>query len=211
MKMFQIGLEGGRPAAGSIGAAPEWFYKGVGTIVRAHNESLDVPVHGLDGGEEAEIAGIYLIGRRRHAISDRSRAGKRVFRSRDGSRRIICISRRRNCATARWGRSWWSMPSLTTFPAKRPLNAMEKSSGKRSRRVANERCATHWRTWSIITLNTPNIAARATCTSTFSAPTCSASKTACGLKTATLCRFLSRALAGRCGIRFESIVRRTKL
>jgi hypothetical protein len=62
MKMFQIGLEGGRPEPGSIGAAPEWFYKGVGTILRAHNESLHVPSHGLDGGEEAEIAGVYLIG-----------------------------------------------------------------------------------------------------------------------------------------------------
>ena len=61
MKMFQIGLEGGRPAAGLIGAAPEWFYKGVGTILRAHNEPLSVPPHGLDGGEEAEIAGIYII------------------------------------------------------------------------------------------------------------------------------------------------------
>jgi hypothetical protein len=62
MRMFQIGLDGGRPAAGCIGAAPEWFYKGVGTIVRAHNEPLSVPPHGLDGGDEAEIAGIYIIG-----------------------------------------------------------------------------------------------------------------------------------------------------
>ena len=62
MKMFQIGLEGGRPAAGGIGAAPEWFYKGVGTIVRAHNQPLSVPPHGLDGGEEAEVAGVYIIG-----------------------------------------------------------------------------------------------------------------------------------------------------
>jgi hypothetical protein len=62
MKMFQLGLEGGRPAPGAIGAAPEWFYKGVGTIVRAHNEPLNVPSHGNDGGDEAEIAGVYLIG-----------------------------------------------------------------------------------------------------------------------------------------------------
>jgi hypothetical protein len=62
MKMFEIGLEGGRPEPGRIGAAPEWFYKGVGTIVRAHNEPLTVPPHGFDGGEEAEIAGIYFIG-----------------------------------------------------------------------------------------------------------------------------------------------------
>jgi hypothetical protein len=62
MKMFQIGLDGGRPASRCIGSAPEWFYKGVGTIVRAPNEPLTVPTHGLDGGEEAEIVGVYFIG-----------------------------------------------------------------------------------------------------------------------------------------------------
>jgi hypothetical protein len=62
MKMFQIGLQGGRPAAGCIGAAPEWFYKGIGTIVRAHNEPLSIPPYGHDGGEDAEIAGVYIIG-----------------------------------------------------------------------------------------------------------------------------------------------------
>ncbi len=62
MKMFQMGAQGGRPHSGCIGAAPEWFYKGVGTILRAHNQPLEVPSHALDGGEEAEIAGVYLIG-----------------------------------------------------------------------------------------------------------------------------------------------------
>jgi hypothetical protein len=62
MKMYRIGLEGGRPAAGEIGAAPEWFYKGCGSIVRAHGQPLDVPPYADDGGDEAEIAGAYLIG-----------------------------------------------------------------------------------------------------------------------------------------------------
>lgn len=62
MKMYRIGLEGGRPAPGQIGAAPEWFYKGCGTIVRAHGEPLETPNHADDGGEEAEIAGLYVIG-----------------------------------------------------------------------------------------------------------------------------------------------------
>ncbi len=61
MKMYRIGLEGGRPEPGTIGAAPEWFYKGPGTILRAPGEPLDVPNHADDGGEEAEIAGAYLI------------------------------------------------------------------------------------------------------------------------------------------------------
>ena len=61
MKMFRWGIEGGRPAAGAIGTAPEWFYKGTGTILRAHGDPLDVPPYAGDGGEEAELAGIYLI------------------------------------------------------------------------------------------------------------------------------------------------------
>jgi hypothetical protein len=61
MKMFRWGVEGGRPAPGKIGTSPEWFYKGNGTILRAHGEPLVVPSHAEDGGEEAEIAGIYLV------------------------------------------------------------------------------------------------------------------------------------------------------
>lgn len=61
MRMFQWGLEGGRPAPGQIGVSPEWFYKGPGTILRAHDESLEVPAYAEDGGEEGEIAGVYLI------------------------------------------------------------------------------------------------------------------------------------------------------
>jgi hypothetical protein len=62
MKMFQLGLAHGRPAAGQIGVAPEWFYKGNGTILRAPGEPLVAPAYADDGGEEAEIAGLYVIG-----------------------------------------------------------------------------------------------------------------------------------------------------
>jgi hypothetical protein len=61
MKMFRWGLEGGRPAPGEIGTPPEWFYKGTGAALRGHGEPLDIPSYAEDGGEEAEIAGIYLI------------------------------------------------------------------------------------------------------------------------------------------------------
>jgi hypothetical protein len=62
MKMFRWGVEAGRPAAGEIGVAPEWFYKGNGSILRAPGEPLDIPSFAEDGGEEAEIVGLYLIG-----------------------------------------------------------------------------------------------------------------------------------------------------
>ena len=62
MRMFQLGVEQGKPGAGKIGAAPEWFYKGNGSILRAPGEPLLVPPYAEDGGEEAEVAGCYLIG-----------------------------------------------------------------------------------------------------------------------------------------------------
>jgi hypothetical protein len=62
MRMYQMGLEGGKPAPGQIGVQPEWFYKGDGSILRGHGDDLNVPAYAWDGGEEPEIAGVYLIG-----------------------------------------------------------------------------------------------------------------------------------------------------
>lgn len=61
MRMYRWGLEGGKPANSEIGVAPEWFYKGCGTILRGHNEPLVIPEHASDGGEEPEIAVVYYI------------------------------------------------------------------------------------------------------------------------------------------------------
>lgn len=62
MKMFRLGLAGGKPKAGENGVQPEWFYKGTGDIVAAPGEALCSPDFALDGGEEPEIVGIYIIG-----------------------------------------------------------------------------------------------------------------------------------------------------
>lgn len=62
MKMFRMGLEGGKPKAGERGVQPEWFYKGTGVNAVAPGEPLVSPSFALDGGEEPEIAGYYLIG-----------------------------------------------------------------------------------------------------------------------------------------------------
>jgi hypothetical protein len=61
MRMFRAGLQGGRPAPGEVGAAPEWFFKGTGGVLRAPGEALELPPFGDDGGEEAELAGVYVI------------------------------------------------------------------------------------------------------------------------------------------------------
>jgi hypothetical protein len=62
MKMFRLGLEGGKPAPGQVGVQPEWFYKGDGRSVVAPEQPLLSPQFALNGGEEPEVAGVYVIG-----------------------------------------------------------------------------------------------------------------------------------------------------
>jgi hypothetical protein len=62
MRMFKWGIEGGKPASGEVGVQPEWFYKGDGSIAVPPEADLISPSFALDGGEEPEVAGIYLIG-----------------------------------------------------------------------------------------------------------------------------------------------------
>ncbi len=61
MRMFKAGLDGGRPAPGEVGTEPEWFFKGDGSWVVAPGQSLELADSSLDGGEEPEVAGIYVI------------------------------------------------------------------------------------------------------------------------------------------------------
>lgn len=61
MKMFRMGLEGGKPAPGATGVQPEWFYKGNGYSVVAPGQPIPSPSFAKDAGEEPEIAGIYVI------------------------------------------------------------------------------------------------------------------------------------------------------
>lgn len=62
MRMFLEGLEGGKPAPGTVGQQPEWFYKGDGSQLVGPTDPLIMPAFAKDGGEEPEIAGIYIIG-----------------------------------------------------------------------------------------------------------------------------------------------------
>lgn len=62
MRMFQLGVEGGKPEPGAVGAQPEWFFKGDGTSLVPPGSALPMPGFAGDGGEEPEIAGLYVIG-----------------------------------------------------------------------------------------------------------------------------------------------------
>jgi hypothetical protein len=61
MKMFKMGLENGKPKKGGQGVQPEWFYKGDGSTLIAPGGDLVSPAFALDGGEEPEIVGVYVI------------------------------------------------------------------------------------------------------------------------------------------------------
>lgn len=62
MRIFLEGVAGGKPAAGQVGSQPEWFYKGNGHGLVGPGAPLTSPAFAKDGGEEPELAGIYLIG-----------------------------------------------------------------------------------------------------------------------------------------------------
>ncbi len=62
MRMFLEGVEGGKPGEGQVGQQPEWFYKGDGSQLVGPGDALEMPAFAQDGGEEPELAGIYLIG-----------------------------------------------------------------------------------------------------------------------------------------------------
>ncbi len=61
MKMFRLGVEGGKPVGGKTGVQPEWFYKGNGHALVAPGKPIISPGFALDAGEEPEIAGIYIV------------------------------------------------------------------------------------------------------------------------------------------------------
>ncbi|MCH4813641.1 AraD1 family protein [Vreelandella neptunia] len=60
-RMFDLGVAGGKPTSDEVGAQPEWFYKGTGHTLRAPFAEITMPDFALDGGEEAELAGIYIV------------------------------------------------------------------------------------------------------------------------------------------------------
>lgn len=60
MKMFQMGLAGGKMEGNTPGVQPEWFYKGNGLSAVACSQPLVSPPFALDGGEEPEVVGLYV-------------------------------------------------------------------------------------------------------------------------------------------------------
>ena len=184
MRMYQWGVEGGRPAAGMPGVSPEWFYKGTGGNLRAHNQPLDVPPYAEDGGEEPEIAGIYIIDAqgapRRIGMAAGNEFSDHVFEKKNYL--YLASSKLRTCALG---------PELAIdpdFSLVRGEVAIER--GRRNHLAegdsdrANPRCATAWPIWNTTTSSSKRTGGREICTCTSSAPTRSASAKGSGWPTA---------------------------
>jgi hypothetical protein len=61
MKLFRLGVEQGKPKDGSIGAQPEWFYKGDGSCLTRPGHPFRVVDFSLDASEEPELVGLYIV------------------------------------------------------------------------------------------------------------------------------------------------------
>jgi len=64
IKMFRMGIENGKMNDGKPGVQPEWFYKGNGLSAVAPGQAIPSPEFALDGGEEPEIAALYIINKK---------------------------------------------------------------------------------------------------------------------------------------------------
>jgi hypothetical protein len=61
MRMFRLGIEGGKPTGDAPGVQPEWFFKGDGSNVAAPEQPIHSPDFSLDLGDEAELVGLYIV------------------------------------------------------------------------------------------------------------------------------------------------------
>jgi hypothetical protein len=64
IKMFRMGIENGKMKDSTPGVQPEWFYKGNGLTAVAPGHAIPSPAFALDGGEEPEIAALYIINKK---------------------------------------------------------------------------------------------------------------------------------------------------
>ena len=172
MKMFRWGIEGGRPAPGHIGTPPEWFYKGTGTILRATRRTRSTfRLTPDDGGEEAEIAGIYLIAPdgqpRRIGMAGGNEFSDHVFEKTNYLN--LAGSKLRTCAL---GPELVVDPDFESVPVEVKIErAGNAALVERHSAPARPRCATAWQISSIIISSTKLIAAREMSTFIFSEPT----------------------------------------
>ena len=169
-KMFDMGLEGGKPADGKRGIAPEWFYKGNGTNLKGPNDSLELP-HLLSMVAKNQNWLVVTS-----SIMTEHHAGLGLLSVTNGptmrpNELIICTLHHRNYEHVQLAPNL--IPILIS--ASSPCNARSHATAKRFTTAANfsavrNACAIHWPTVKTITSNTHNIASLVMFISTFSVP-----------------------------------------
>jgi hypothetical protein len=125
MKMFNMGLENGKPSDGSAGVQPEWFYKGDGSVIVKPGGSFMSPKFALDGSEEPECVGLYVISVRPCRTS---RPCRRLIPLGDSSDLVARGRRTTACRSASATRS--GMSSLTTSWSVRTTSIWRKPSAQ---------------------------------------------------------------------------------
>lgn len=197
MQMFQWGMAGGRPAAGSEGAQPEWFYKGDGSIVVRPGADFPVPDFAEDFGEEPELTGLYVIADDGQPYRIGFALGNE-FSDHVVERKnylYLAHSKLRFCSFG---------PEMLIGELPRHLSGISASvvatrcCGRRSSFPVRTTCATPWRTSSITTSSTASSCALAMCMCTSSAPRPCRSPTASRRSQAIPSRSASMPWASRC-------------
>ena len=213
MKMFRWGMQRGKPAKGEVGVVPEWFYKGNGTMLRANNEAIVMPTHAEDGGEEAEVAGVYVIDQTgrpiRVGMAQGNEFSDHVFEKKNYLN--LAGSKLRECAIRP---ELVINPDFSNVPGHvrimRPMDGEDGGAtggGEGDYLVeggvhGGERDAViRWQISSIIILSLMCIGGRATCIFiSLGHARCHLVK-GFGCRTGMSCRCSSRGLGGRCGTR----------
>ena len=169
MKMFQWGKEGGRRQSDASDTPPEWFYKGTGAMLRGHGQPLEIPAYAEDGGEEAEIAGVYVIARDGSPYRV-GMAGGNEFSDHQFEKKNYLIWPAQSFEPARWVPNSCWIPNSNLFPSRPRSCAKVQCYGPKPFAAANPKCATACKTLSIIISNFRRTASRVTSTCISLAP-----------------------------------------
>ncbi len=168
-KIFQLGLDGGKPDDDAIGVQPEWFYKGRGNCVVPPGHDFVTPAFALDGNEEPEVVRAYIIS----PDGTPCRIGYAL-----GNEFCDHVMERQNClyratpsfGNVRSGRNCSSARCQKTLSAKPGFGVKACPFGRGNSKAANPTCPIRCVTWSFTTSSRNSTGGRGTRTSIFSAP-----------------------------------------
>ncbi len=192
MIMYQWGVAGGRPKAGTIGVQPEWFYKGNGTNLRGHGQKLEIPPFANGGGEEPEVAGVYINDREGRPFRLGFAAGNE-FSDHVMERKNYLYLAPAKIRTCSIGPELVLTHDFKHIEGRVSVTRSDTVIWKRPSEPAKKIWRTHWQILNTTILSTPTIRypARHTSTSTEQMPSVLVTTYDCN--TATGCRSIGRA------------------